>query len=78
MVISVGALALEEMELRRFPDIGSLWILLLAAFAENFGYRQVNSLWRLRGVWQFATRQHGWGAMTRRGFRGGADQAQPL
>jgi cellulose synthase/poly-beta-1,6-N-acetylglucosamine synthase-like glycosyltransferase len=68
VVISVGALALEETELRRFPDARSLWLLMLAGVVENFGYRQLNSLWRLRGTWQFLTRQHGWGAMTRRGF----------
>lgn len=68
VVLSVGALALEEMELRRFPDVTSLLVLTLAGVLENLGYRQLNSLWRLRGVWQFLTRQHGWGAMTRRGF----------
>ncbi|HEY8572830.1 glycosyltransferase [Phenylobacterium sp.] len=72
VVISVGALALEEQELRRFPSAGSLGVLLLAAIAENFGYRQINNFWRVRGFWQFVTKQHSWGAMTRRGFtRGG-------
>jgi cellulose synthase/poly-beta-1,6-N-acetylglucosamine synthase-like glycosyltransferase len=66
--ISVGALALEEAKLRRLPDVGSLLLMMLAAVAENFGYRQINDLWRLRGSWQFLTKAKGWGAMTRRGF----------
>jgi cellulose synthase/poly-beta-1,6-N-acetylglucosamine synthase-like glycosyltransferase len=69
VVISVGALALEEQELRRFPDVRSLLILMGAAVIENFGYRQLSNFWRLRGAWQFATKQHGWGAMTRKGFK---------
>ncbi|MGA0605375.1 glycosyltransferase [Phenylobacterium sp. VNQ135] len=68
VVISVGALALEEVELRRFPNARALVILMLAAILENFGYRQINNIWRIRGTWQFLTRQHGWGNMTRKGF----------
>jgi hypothetical protein len=36
---------------------------------ENFGYRQMNNLWRLRGYWQFFRGQTGWGSMTRTGFQ---------
>jgi cellulose synthase/poly-beta-1,6-N-acetylglucosamine synthase-like glycosyltransferase len=68
VVISVGALALEEVELRRFPDARSLMILMGAAVLENFGYRQINNFWRLRGAWQFLTKAQGWGTMTRKGF----------
>ncbi|WP_029915016.1 glycosyltransferase family 2 protein [Caulobacter sp. UNC358MFTsu5.1] len=69
IVISVGALALEEAELRRFPDAKSLLILMGAAVLENFGYRQINNFWRVRGAWQFVTGAQGWGTMTRRGFK---------
>lgn len=69
IVISVGALALEEVELRRFPDARSLMILMGAAIIENFGYRQINNVWRLRGTWQFLTGAQGWGTMTRKGFQ---------
>jgi cellulose synthase/poly-beta-1,6-N-acetylglucosamine synthase-like glycosyltransferase len=68
IVISVGALALEEVELRRFPDAKSLMVLMGAAVLENFGYRQINNFWRLRGAWQFLTKAQGWGTMTRKGF----------
>ena len=39
-----------------------------AAVAENFGYRQINNAWRLRGWWQFLRKEQGWGQMTRAGF----------
>jgi cellulose synthase/poly-beta-1,6-N-acetylglucosamine synthase-like glycosyltransferase len=66
--ISVGSLILEELELRRFPRAWHLMVLTLVAVLENFGYRQINSFWRLRGWWQFLRREQGWGKMTRAGF----------
>lgn len=74
VAISVGALALEESELRRFPRARDLMVLTLVAVLENFGYRQLNSLWRLRGVWQYLWRSKSWGTMTRKGF---SPAAQP-
>lgn len=69
VVISVGALALEESELRRFPKATDLLVLTCVAVIENFGYRQLNNLWRLRGVWQYLRKSQSWGNMTRKGFR---------
>ncbi len=37
--LSVGSLILEEMAYRRYPNVRDLSILLIAAIAENFGYR---------------------------------------
>jgi hypothetical protein len=37
--------------------------------SENFGYRQLNNLWRIRGWWQFLRKRQGWGEMTRKGFQ---------
>ena len=68
VAISVGSLALEEAELRLFPRVRDLVILTLAAVVENFGYRQLNNLWRLQGTWQFLRGSHSWGTMTRKGF----------
>ena len=65
--VSLGSLILEEVEPRRGPRVRDL--VLLTLVAVNVGYRQVNNLWRLRGVWQFLRGQQGWGDMTRIGFR---------
>jgi len=35
---------------------------------ENFGYRQLNSYWRMLGWWQFLRKEKSWGVMTRVGF----------
>ncbi len=67
--ISVGALFLEELELKRYPRPSHLLILTMAAVMENFGYRQLNNFWRMAGFWQFAVGRKGaWGDMARSGF----------
>jgi len=67
--ISVGSLILEENELHRFSRPRDLLVLLFAAIVENFGYRQLNNVYRMEGWWGFlkGTKGH-WGVMTRRGF----------
>jgi cellulose synthase/poly-beta-1,6-N-acetylglucosamine synthase-like glycosyltransferase len=67
--VSVGSLILEEIELKRFPRASDLIILTVVAIVENFGYRQINNLWRIQGLWQYLRGAQGWGTMTRVGFR---------
>jgi cellulose synthase/poly-beta-1,6-N-acetylglucosamine synthase-like glycosyltransferase len=69
IALSVGALALEETELHRFPRARDLVVLTGAAILENLGYRQLNQLWRLRGTLQWLRGVQGWGEMTRKGFK---------
>lgn len=61
-------LLLEEMSFHMYPGKGQLAKLLAVAVIENFGYRQINSWWRLVGLyrWVFNTKS-GWGAMKRSG-----------
>ena len=66
--ISVCSLVLEEAELQRFPRARDLAILTFAAVVENFGYRQINNFWRVKGYWQYLRADNNWGEMTRTGF----------
>ena len=50
VAISLGTLALEELQLRRTPRARDLLLLAVAALLENFGYRQANLVFRLRGM----------------------------
>ena len=68
IAISVGSLVLEEQQLRRATRTRDLLILTCAAILENFGYRQLNSIWRLVGSWDWARGDQGWGEMRRKGF----------
>jgi hypothetical protein len=67
--LSISALILEELELRRFPKTGHLLRLTSAAILENFGFRQFNTLLRVIGHWQFLRGASGWGRITRAGFQ---------
>lgn len=69
--ISIFSLILEELTFRTYQSKRDLMRLILVAILENFGYRQLNSWWRLRGLWQFARgRRHNWGKMKRVGSLG--------
>lgn len=65
---SLTALAMQEAELSRTPRIRDLVLLAAVAVFENFGYRQLNSLWRIEGLIDWMRGRHEWGVMTRRGF----------
>lgn len=66
IVLSVGAIALEEIRFRRFPKASHVLILLLAAILENFGYRQLCSWWRISGFIQYFQGKKAWGSMPRK------------
>jgi len=70
ITISVFALILEELSLKRFSRAGDLVTLGAVAVLENFGYRQLNNFWRLRGTWQYLRGSQQWGEMKRKGFGG--------
>ncbi|WP_084421434.1 glycosyltransferase family 2 protein [Henriciella litoralis] len=68
IMISVFSLVLEESSLRRVQKVSDLLKLGAIAVLENFGYRQLNNIWRIRGFWQFLRGKTEWGEMTRKGF----------
>jgi cellulose synthase/poly-beta-1,6-N-acetylglucosamine synthase-like glycosyltransferase len=68
LVLSVGAIALEDASFGRHPGWDQLGRLLLFAVLENAGYRQVSHLWRIEGLWQLIRGKGEWGAMERKGF----------
>ena len=68
-LISLSAVVLEELSFRRYPRLLDLLRLAVFGIAENFGYRQLTTWWRLRGALDFVRGRADWGAMTRQGFR---------
>ncbi|MCF6122796.1 glycosyltransferase family 2 protein [Mesorhizobium sp. M1066] len=68
--VSVCSLVLEEAELQRFPRARDLAVLTAVAVIENFGYRQLNNFWRVKGWWQYLRADQSWGEMTRTGLTG--------
>ena len=74
VLISILTLAIEQDEIERFSNPLDLWSVLLTAIIENFGYRQVCSIWRIRGLIQHMRgMKPSWGAMERKGFKVSTD-----
>ncbi len=73
-VLSLSAVALEELSFRRYPRLADLLHLFGLAALENLGYRQVNTWWRVKGTASAIRGVQGWGKMTRKGF--GTEQAE--
>lgn len=68
ILLSVSGLLLEEMTFHIYPRPRHLLLLLFAVLIENFGYRQINSWWRLIGIarWLRGGKAK-WGEMKRTG-----------
>lgn len=71
IVVTLAAMAVEELSFHKYPRWRDLGALVLAAVVENLGYRQLTAWWRLEGLWAGLRRgAHVWGTMTRQGFDG--------
>ena len=68
LLLTMLSLLLEEIFYRRYQSWQDRMWLITWTILENFGYRQLTVLWRLRGLVQFLRGQKGWGTMERRGF----------
>lgn len=66
--ISVSALILEELYQKRLPNARAVVVMFAVAILENFGYRQLNNVWRLQGLWQYWRGNKTWGSMPRKGL----------
>jgi cellulose synthase/poly-beta-1,6-N-acetylglucosamine synthase-like glycosyltransferase len=67
--LSVAAVLLEEISFRRYPGWVDLSKLLVFSIIENFGYRQMLSMFKVKAFWDVIRRRRAWGAMEREGFR---------
>ena len=68
VLLSTAAVFLEELRLERYPRWWDLAKLTVYGVLENFGYRQINTLWRAFAIVSFLRRSTEWGAMERKGF----------
>lgn len=76
-IISIFAIALEELTFRRYQRLSDLLQLMWTAVLESFGYRQLLTIWRVRGTLKrLFSRKHQWGQMQRQGFHGSQSNAK--
>ncbi|HBK55703.1 MAG TPA: glycosyl transferase [Xanthomonadales bacterium] len=67
VLVSIFSLLIEELSFRTYRSRSDLPILLLTAILENFGYRQLTSVWRFWATVKWlAGRKSSWGNMERK------------
>lgn len=71
ITISMASVLIAERQTLYFSVRDTLKLLSMA-FVENFGPRQVFSLWRVLGFFSAMKKPKGWGKMERKGFSGTA------
>jgi cellulose synthase/poly-beta-1,6-N-acetylglucosamine synthase-like glycosyltransferase len=67
MVLSLGAVVLEDSAFERNPRWSDLRRIVLYSIAENLGYRQVTHVWKFEAFWS-VFRDGGWEPMQRKGL----------
>jgi cellulose synthase/poly-beta-1,6-N-acetylglucosamine synthase-like glycosyltransferase len=68
ILLSASGLLLEEMSFHIYPRGRQLLALGMVVLIENLGYRQLNTWWRLVGLYRWAAqKESAWGAMKRKG-----------
>ena len=68
IILSVGALLLEENTFRKYPRIGQVLKLFVYAIIDNFGYRQLNTIYKVEATFGYRKNKSSWGSIKRRGF----------
>ena len=69
MFLSIAAILLEEFSFRRYPGWLDLAKLIAFGIVENFGYRQMLALFKVKAFWDVVRRRRAWGRMERTGFQ---------
>ncbi len=67
-LISIGSVVIEEMTYHRYNDWRDLLRLISFCFLEHFPYRPLNTLWRVRGLWEYLSGRDTWRKIERVGF----------
>lgn len=67
--LSTASIFLEELTFRRYPRWSHFFRLVLYGVLENFGYRQINSLWRFQAVLLYLVGKREWEHVQFKGTR---------
>lgn len=66
--ISIGSVMLEENNFMKYDKVSDYVKMVFYAVIENFGYRQLNSLWRAGAFIGYKRKQNKWGEIERQEF----------
>lgn len=68
LLLSFGAIALEDASFGRHTGWDQLSRILVFAVIENLGYRQLTHVWKAEGIWELVRGGGVWGEMKRTGL----------
>lgn len=66
--ISIGSVMLEENNFMKYDKVSDYVKMIFYAIMENFGYRQLNSVWRVRAFFGYKRKANTWGEIARQEF----------
>ena len=66
IILSVGALLLEENTFRKYPRVSQILKLFAYAVLDNFGYRQLNTIYKVEATFGYRKNKSSWGSIKRR------------
>ena len=66
--ISIGSVMLEENNFMKYDKVSDYVRMVFYAVIENFGYRQLNALWRASAFIGYKRKQNKWGEIARQEF----------
>lgn len=67
--MTLTAILIEEAYFRKESSVQEFFLNLFFGFIETFGYRQLTSYWRIKGLWmQIRKQKSEWGEMKRKGL----------
>ncbi len=72
--LSIAAILLEEISFRRYPGWVDLAKLIVFGILENFGFRQMLAVFKIKAFWEYIRRRRKWGKMERVGFKEAATE----
>lgn len=68
IILSIGAILLEEYTFSKYPSIKQLLKLSWYGILENFGYRQMTTIFRMEAILRFKKFKNSWGKIKRESF----------
>ena len=66
--VSLFSISLEQMHLGFLRKAKYIFILFLSSIIECFGYRQINTFWRIKAAGEYFSGKTSWGEIKRTGF----------
>ena len=68
ILLSTLSLFFEVMTFHKYKSFKDILNLFLFSILENFGYKQIHTFWRLRGIFDLIRKKEGWGKQNRKTF----------